>query len=144
MFIVKLISWNVGGIDKRYENGELDEIFKLNPDLFCIQELKQKSETFNPTKYKKEGYESYFYPTTEDKSDWGTGTYTKIEPISLTEGINVPKFDTQGRIQKFEFDEFELYNVYFPSEGTDSCILNLNVNSMMSSQIMFKNQKNHK
>lgn len=46
----------------------------------------------------------------------GCATYTKYEPIIVKEGFGYEnKFDSEGRFQKFEFDEFELYNIYFPS-----------------------------
>lgn len=117
---MKLISWNVNGINKRYETGELDEIFKLDPDIFCIQELHQKPENINKNLISINGYKNYFYPAESSKAIWGVATYTKYEPLSLKEGFgNNNKFDCEGRIQKFEFDEFELYNVYFPSGAKD-------------------------
>ena len=35
---MKLISWNVGGIMSRVNDGTLNKIFDLNPDIFSIQE----------------------------------------------------------------------------------------------------------
>ena len=113
---MKLISWNVNGIKSRYDDGKLNDIFNLNPDIFCIQELKQKPNNLSNDILHHEGYNSYFYPTTANHDNWGTATYTKIEPITIKEGFERNnKFNREGRIQKIEFNQFELYNVYFPS-----------------------------
>lgn len=116
---MKLISWNVGGIGSRVKDGTLQQIFDMQPDIFCIQELKQKAKTFDETLYYKEVYESYFYPAVSDTSNWGVGTYSKITPTCIRYGLGDYKLDKEGRIQKFEFEHFNLFNVYFPS-GSDS------------------------
>ena len=113
---MKLISWNVNGIKTRYNDGTLNKIFELEPDIFCIQELKQKPEKLGENILNFEGYTGYFYPSESENDVWGVATYTKHEPISLYEGFgDNNKFDKEGRIQKFEFKEFNLYNVYVPS-----------------------------
>lgn len=68
---MKLISWNVRGIQSRNNDGTLNEIFQLNPDIFCIQELHQKPEDLSDEILYKDGYKSYFYPAKSDKSIWG-------------------------------------------------------------------------
>ena len=45
----------------------------------------------------------------------GTAVYTKIEPISIKKGINDKEFDSEGRLIRLEFENFNLYNVYVPS-----------------------------
>lgn len=113
---MKLISWNVNGIKSRVDDGTLDEIFNLEPDIFCIQEVKSKPDNLSENVINKKGYNNFFYHAPKYKNGSGVATYCKIEPISLKEGFeDNNKFDIEGRIQKIEFDKFELYNVYFPS-----------------------------
>ena len=40
---------------------------------------------------------------------------SKIKPISYTLGINNEEFDSEGRVIKLEFEDFDLFNVYVPS-----------------------------
>ena len=113
---MKLISWNVNGIKTRYNDGTLNKIFELEPYIFCIQELKQKPEKLGEKILNFEGYTGYFYPSESENDVWGGAHIQNTEPISLYEGFgDNNKFDKEGRIQRFEFKEFNLYNVYVPS-----------------------------
>lgn len=116
---MKLISWNVCGIQSRYDDGTLNEIFNLNPDIFCLQEVHQKPRNLNPEVYCKQGYTGFFYPSLKYKNACGVATYSKYDPINLKNGFDNLKFDVDGRIQRIEFEEFNLYNVYFPT-GKDN------------------------
>lgn len=113
---MKLISWNVCGINSTYNKGGLNEVFKLNPDIFCLQEVKNNPQNLNKEIIHKNGYNNFFYPSSKLKGQNGVATYTKYNPITLTHGFN-NRFDNEGRIQKIEFEEFNLYNVYFPLGG---------------------------
>lgn len=117
---MKLISWNVNSLRKRNETGRLNEIFDLNPDIFCVQEVKVNPKNLDPHIIHKKGYYSYFYPPSKPTLNGfsGVATYTKYPPITLKHGFN-NKFDVEGRIQTIEFEDFNLYNVYFPSAGDD-------------------------
>ena len=111
---MKLISWNVCGIKNRYNDGTLDKIFNLNPDIFCLQEVHQKPRNLDKNILYREGYNSFFYPSVKYDRSSGVATYTNSEPISLKNGF-CNKFDDEGRIQRLEFENFNLYNVYFPT-----------------------------
>lgn len=112
---MKLISWNLNGIMSRVNDGTLDKLFGLDPDIFCIQEVKSKPKELDAEIVHKKGYNSFFYHGIK-YNGFGSGVavYTKEEPISLKHGF-CNKFDDEGRIQRLEFDEFNLFNVYFPS-----------------------------
>ncbi len=112
---MKLISWNVCGIQSRYNDGTLDEIFDLNPDIFCLQEVHQKPRNLNQEILCKKDYNGFFYPSCKYERACGVATYSKYDPISLKNGFNNHKFDVEGRIQRIEFEEFNLFNVYFPT-----------------------------
>lgn len=116
---MKLISWNVCGIQHRINDGTLNEIFKLNPDIFCLQEVHQKPHNLDKEQIYQDGYKRFFYPSVKYDNASGVGTYSKYDPISLKNGFDILKYDVDGRIQKIEFEYFNLYNVYFPT-GKDS------------------------
>lgn len=112
---MKLISWNVNGIMSRVNDGKLEEIFETEPDIFCIQEVKNKPKELSSDIIHRKGYNSFFYHGIK-YNGYGSGvaTYTKMEPISLKHGF-CDKYDNEGRIQRLEFEKFNLFNVYFPS-----------------------------
>ncbi|MBR2857977.1 exodeoxyribonuclease III, partial [bacterium] len=93
-----------------YKSGNLEELIKKeNPDILCIQEIRTKDV---PT---LEGYTVYSYPASKDSKYYGTAIYTKVEPLSVVKGFDDEEFDAEGRVIKFEFESFNLYNVYSPS-----------------------------
>ena len=107
---MKIISWNVNGIKSTYKSGNLEELIKKeNPDILCIQEIKTK-EVPNI-----DGYKVYSYPASKSSNFYGTAIYTKVEPLSVVKGFEDEEFDAEGRVIKFEFENFNLYNIYSPS-----------------------------
>jgi exodeoxyribonuclease-3 len=60
------------------------------------------------------GYNSFF-SSAERKGYSGTATYTKMKPDKVSNGIGIEKFDSEGRFLVTEFDEFILFNIYFPN-----------------------------
>ncbi len=113
---MKLISWNVGGIMSRVNDGTLNKIFDLNPDIFSIQEVHTNPSKLDDEVVHKINYDSFFYHGIKyDGHGSGVATYTKFKPITFKNGFDNRKFDDEGRIQRLEFDEFTLFNVYFPT-----------------------------
>ena len=106
---MKIISWNVNGLNSIIEKGFLEEIISKDPDILCLQEVKS---TEIP---EIENYISYNFPASERVNLYGTAIYTKIEPLSVRNGFEDKEFDGEGRVIRMEFDEFYLYNVYAPS-----------------------------
>ena len=113
---MRLISWNVGGFQAKYEKGGIGKVFDLNPDIFCLQEVRKNPKNLDSKMICQDDYYSYFYPPQKPELNGfsGVATYTKYAPISLRHGFG-NKFDIEGRIQTIEFEEFVLYNVYFPT-----------------------------
>ncbi|WP_405266977.1 exodeoxyribonuclease III [Methanobrevibacter sp.] len=111
---MKIISWNVNGINPTYENGYLNQLIEEEtPDIICIQEVKTAEIP------ELEGYDLYGFPSSETSNHYGTAVYTKIEPISHKFGLGDKEFDSEGRVIRLEFENFNLYNVYVPSGAKD-------------------------
>ena len=106
---MKIISWNVNGLKSIIENGFLNEILNEKPDILCLQEVKS---TEIP---EIEGYYCFNNPCTTMPNLYGTAIYSKIEPISIRFGFNDREFDSEGRVIRLEFENFNLYTVYAPS-----------------------------
>ncbi|NWG27200.1 MAG: exodeoxyribonuclease III [Ignavibacteriaceae bacterium] len=110
----RLLSWNVNGIRAIQKKGFLDWFKKENPDILCLQETKAHPDQLDDELKNVPGYESYF-SSAEKKGYSGVVTYTKLKPKSVQQGIGVKKFDSEGRFIITEFDEFTLFNIYFPN-----------------------------
>ena len=110
----KLISWNVNGIRAAYKKGFLDWFKDTKPDILCIQETKAHPEQLTKDLLSVKGYKSFF-SSAERKGYSGVVTYTKPEPVNVTNGLGIKKFDSEGRFIITEYKEFILFNIYFPN-----------------------------
>jgi exodeoxyribonuclease-3 len=111
---VRILSWNVNGIRAAYKKGILSWFSKEQPDILCIQETKAMKEQLPDDLINVNAYNSFF-SSAERKGYSGTATYTKLKPDKVSNGIGIEKFDSEGRFLVTEFDEFILFNIYFPN-----------------------------
>ena len=111
---MKLLSWNVNGIRAAYKKGILNWFSKEQPDILCIQETKAMKEQLPDDLINVNGYNSFF-SSAEKKGYSGTATYTNVQPVNVANGIGIKKFDSEGRFLVTEFEEFVLFNIYFPN-----------------------------
>ena len=110
----RLLSWNVNGIRAIQKKGFLDWFKKENPDVLCLQETKAHPDQLDDALKNVKGYESHF-SWAEKKGYSGVVTYTKLKPVKVQQGIGKKEFDSEGRFIITEFDEFTLFNIYFPN-----------------------------
>ena len=112
--IMKIISWNVNGIESTYKDGCLEELIENEtPDILCIQEVKSKKEL-----PKLDGYD-YVYNNPSKERGSGVAIYSKIKPIGCLKTMWPLQFDPNGRILTLKFPEFNLITVYCPSGASD-------------------------
>jgi exodeoxyribonuclease III len=130
---MKIITWNINGYrsitgqnaSKRYDVVTKDNrLFKYiedeKPDIICLQEVKADQDQISPELIAPSGYE-YFYNTATSKKGYsGVAVFSKMKPKSVETKINIDKFDAEGRILKLDFDDFIVYNIYFPKGYADN------------------------
>ena len=109
---MKLISWNVNGLRACVQKGFLDYFKSADADIFCIQETKLQEGQIQLDEL--DGYNQY-WNYAEKKGYSGVAMFTKIEPISVSYGMGVEKYDTEGRLITAEFSDFYLITCYTPN-----------------------------
>lgn len=110
---MKLISWNVNGIRACLKKGLADFVATESPDILCLQETKARPEQVElPLEFSN--YRSY-WNSAEKAGYSGVAVFTRTEPLSVTEGMNLPEHDREGRMLTLEFPDFQLVNVYTPN-----------------------------
>ncbi len=114
---MKLISWNVNGIRAVAEKGLFDYLQGESPDIFCIQETKADEGQLDASLLSPDGYQTYWNSSQERKGYSGVAIFSKRKPKSVKRGTEVLTRDTEGRILLAEYDDFVLYNIYFPNGG---------------------------
>jgi len=110
----ELISWNVNGIRAVHRKGFLDWLGKRDPDIFCMQETKASRDQL-PEEVLRFGDHHKYFSSAEKKGYSGVSTWTREEPDEVETGLGIERFDSEGRTLITHFDEFVLFNIYFPN-----------------------------
>ncbi|WP_251424933.1 exodeoxyribonuclease III [Veillonella agrestimuris] len=108
---MKLISWNVNGLRAAVTKGFMDSFNELDADIFCLQETKLQPEQIQ---MELPGYEQ-FWNSAVKKGYSGTAVFTRIKPLSVTNGIGIEEHDQEGRVITAEYDKFYLVCCYTPN-----------------------------
>jgi exodeoxyribonuclease-3 len=111
---LKLLSWNVNGIRAIAKKGFVEWVNSERPDILCLQETKAWEEQLDKGLKQINGYTSFFSKA-ERKGYSGVATYTLPKPLEIKDELGVEEFDKEGRILVLRYNEFILFNVYFPN-----------------------------
>ena len=117
---MKFISWNVNGLRAVVKKGFVEEFYRLDADIFALQEIKMQA---GQLELNLDGYEQY-YNYAERKGYSGTAVFTKKTPLNVTYGMNIEEHDNEGRIITLEYPEFYFLTVYTPNSGSELKRLN--------------------
>ena len=108
---MKLISWNVNGLRAAVTKGFIESFNELDADIFCLQETKLQPDQIS---LELPGYEQYWNSAVK-KGYSGTAVFTRIKPLSVTNGIGIEEHDQEGRVITAEYDNFYLVCCYTPN-----------------------------
>ncbi|CCC57913.1 exodeoxyribonuclease III [Caloramator australicus] len=111
---MRIYTWNVNGLRSILKKGFLDFIKDEDPDILCLQETKLQEEQIDDEIKNLKGYYKYF-SFANKKGYSGVAIFTKVEPKNIYYGIGIEEFDTEGRILIAEYEDFILFNIYFPN-----------------------------
>lgn len=107
---MKLVSWNVNGLRACQKKGFGDYLVEIDADIFCLQETKLQEHQIE--------LEPHAYHTNwsfaEKKGYSGTAIFSKVEPLSVEQGIG-HELDSEGRVVTAEFEEFFVVCCYTPN-----------------------------
>ncbi len=109
-----LYSWNVNGIRAATKKGFLDWFHSVSADVVCLQEVKAEVNQVPADVVSPEGYHVEWNPA-KRKGYSGVAIFSKKKPKAVHRGMGIERFDCEGRILRFEFEKFDLFNIYFPN-----------------------------
>ncbi len=115
---MKIICWNVNGIRAVSQKGFWDWLKTCDPDILCMQETKAYPGQLEPALVNPPGYTTY-WAAADKKGYSGVSIWTKQKPLQVWTGLEIPEFDSEGRTLIAEFENFLLYNGYFPNGKDD-------------------------
>lgn len=105
------VSWNVNGIRACLNKGFDDFFYKIEADIFAVQETKMQE---GQAVIDKKGY--YHYMNSALKKGYsGTLVYTKEKPLNVYYGLKDGKYNDEGRVITLEFDKFYFVTAYVPN-----------------------------
>ena len=111
---IKLYSWNVNGIRAAAKKGLKEWIDGLKAEVICFQETKAQDDQIPPQIANQDRFRLYHHAAVK-KGYSGVLTLSKTKPKLVEFKLGVEEFDTEGRVIATKFEEFTLFNIYFPN-----------------------------
>ena len=97
----------------------LEWISDHQAEVVCLQEIKAKEDQIEIDQINAIGYKCVCNPA-ERPGYSGTANLYMDEPEKITKGMGEEIFDNEGRIIRFSYPDFELFNIYFPNGSKDN------------------------
>lgn len=115
---MRILSWNVNGIRAAIRNGFKNWFESETADVICLQEVKANEEQFLSSFGELNSWH-ITWNDAEKPGYSGVANLNKILPLSTKLGFEIDEFDKEGRIILQEFENFYLFNIYFPNGQRD-------------------------
>lgn len=115
---MKIISYNVNGIRSAISKGLFTWIEEEDPDVLCFQELKAQEDQIDLLTFQSLGYNYCYFHPAEKKGYSGVGIVSKRKPDFVKVGMDMPIYDSEGRVLRADFGDLTLICVYIPSGTT--------------------------
>jgi exodeoxyribonuclease-3 len=116
---MKITTWNVNGYRAILRKDALSWVEDVSPDVLCLQETKLQLDQITEDDAKLDGYKAVWH-SAERKGYSGVVTFHKTEPSTVQTGLGIENFDIEGRVIRSKFENFYLYNIYFPNGGQEN------------------------
>lgn len=111
---MKIISYNVNGIRASINRGLLNWIAEVQPDVLCFQEIKATTDQIPLLEFDALGYVHHWFPA-QKKGYSGVAILSRLQPDHVEFGMNIPKYDNEGRVLRADFGDLSVVSVYHPS-----------------------------
>jgi exodeoxyribonuclease-3 len=114
-----ITTWNVNGLRAALKKGADTWWEKHDPDLLCLQEIRANPDQLSTAQ--REALESRHavWNPAQRAGYSGVATFSKHPPLDTELGLDIPKFDQEGRVIQTLLEEYRVFNIYFPNGGRD-------------------------
>lgn len=112
---MKIVSYNVNGIRAAMNKGLLDWLQQANADVVCFQEIKATEDQIDIISLQSLGYGYCYFHPAEKKGYSGVAILAKQKPDFVKVGMDMSKYDSEGRMLRIDYGDITLINVYIPS-----------------------------
>jgi exodeoxyribonuclease III len=108
---MRLVTLNCNGIRAADKKGLAGYLAELSADIICLQEVRAAVDQI-PGPYVTRP--AYWLPAVKGGYS-GVGVLTDHPLQQIRTGVGNPDFDEEGRVQRLDFADWSLINVYIPS-----------------------------
>lgn len=105
----------MNGLRAAEKKGFMEYFRTVDADIFCLQETKLQE---GQIELDLSGYHDYWNYAVK-KGYSGTAIFSKIEPITVTYGLDIEEHGQEGRVITLEFPEFYMITVYTPNSQNE-------------------------
>ena len=112
---LKIISWNINGLRAVMKKDFTKSVLALDPDILLLQETKLQEDQRTDEMIRLLSYESFWSYSSIKKGYSGVVAYSKLKPEKVTTLFSRPEFDNEGRVIQLDYNDFTLFNIYFPN-----------------------------
>ncbi|MQC26082.1 MAG: exodeoxyribonuclease III [Chloroflexi bacterium] len=112
---MRIITWNVNGLRAHLKKEAWEWSAKQKADAICYQEIKSRPDQLTQAQHDLFGDHDVAWNPAERPGYSGVATFTRPASKETIIGFGNSKFDEEGRVIQTRFDDFILFNVYFPS-----------------------------
>ncbi len=113
----EIISYNVNGIRAAMRKGFNDWLDDTKPQIACIQETKIQEGQIDTSPFDEMGYHHYWHYA-KKKGYSGVALLSLDKPDHVEYGMNITKYDDEGRVIRADFNDITVVCVYIPSGTT--------------------------
>jgi exodeoxyribonuclease-3 len=117
--LLKITTWNVNGLRALLRKDGWEWVTAFRPDVLCLQEIKARPDQLSKEQHVLfEPYQAVWNPA-ERPGYSGVLTLLALPELTSSLGLGYDHFDIEGRVIQTHFDDFTLFNIYFPNGGRD-------------------------
>ncbi|MDR0536782.1 MAG: exodeoxyribonuclease III [Tannerellaceae bacterium] len=111
---MKIITYNVNGLRSAISKGLPEWLSQESPDVLCLQETKLQPDQFPASVFTPLGYKEYLF-SAKKKGYSGVAILTRLQPDHVKAGMDIEKYDNEGRFLRADFGDLTIVSVYHPS-----------------------------
>ena len=112
--MIHIASYNVNGIRSAVKKGFLHWLETTPIDILCLQEIRADSDQIPIEQFESLGYR-FALNTAQKRGYSGVGILSKIPPKKIVHDTLVSSLEGEGRIIRFDFNQFSVISLYMPS-----------------------------
>jgi exodeoxyribonuclease-3 len=116
---MRITTWNVNGLRAMLNKGGWDWVKGFDPDVIGLQEIKAMPEQLTEEQHSHFEDRTVIWNPAQRKGYSGVATLLKAPHKSENFLLGEERFDIEGRLIETKFDDFTLFNIYFPNGGRD-------------------------